>query len=303
MAFSDRPRLVAALQAFLVCFVWSTSFIITKQLYREGIGPVTLTGLRYTLAGLALFPLWWTRRRRMPLDTPRRPRPWVLAALGLAGYAVNPLGYTIALAVLPANLVGVVLGVNNTLQVLLFGTVLLRERPTWVQWTAIAVAMVGTVTFRSPIGAPVDSLLLPALAMLVSGVGYALWVVGNRSLLRRTSALELTCPSMLAGALPVLAVGIGIDGFPRLTASAWSLMFGLAVVNTSAAFLLWTHTQRRLAAHQSAVINNTMTIQIALMAFFFLGESLGPWQWFLIAIVASSTAAVQISGRSRSSAI
>jgi drug/metabolite transporter (DMT)-like permease len=296
MMFSDRPRVLAALQALLVCFVWSTSFVITKQLYRDGIGPVTLTGLRYALAGLALLPLWLWRRRTSP-DPPRRPRlrPWLLVALGLAGYAVNPLGYTIALAVLPASFVGVVLGVNNTLQVLLFGTLLLRERPTWVQWAAIAVAMVGTLAFRTPSGVSAGSLLVPTVAMLISGMGYALWVVGNRMLLRRTGALELVCPSMLAGALPVLAVGIGIEGIPRLPASAWSLMLILAIVNTSAAFLLWTHTQRRLAAHQSAVINNTMTIQIALLAFFFLGESLTPWQWALIGVVAGATVAVQVS--------
>lgn len=299
MAF-DRPRAFAALQALLVCFVWSTSFIITKQLYRDGIGPVTLTGLRYALAGLALLPLWlWRRRTGSASPRPPRPRPWLLAALGLAGYAVNPLGYTLALAVLPASLVGVVLGVNNTVQVLLFGTLLLRERPTRVQLAAVAVAVLGTIAFHTPGAVPVDTLLLPALAMVLSGTGYASWVVGNRLLLRRTGALALVCPSMLAGASPVLAVGVGIEGIPRLPASAWSLMAVLAIVNTSAAFLLWTHTQRRLAAHQSAVINNTMTVQIALLAFLFLGESLTAWQWAMTGIVAGSTIAVQVGGRSR----
>lgn len=297
MVFFDRARILAALQALVVCFVWSTSFIITKQLYRDGIGPVTLTGLRYTLAGLALLPLWlWRRRRTCPDPRPPRLRLRVLAGLGLAGYAVNPLGYTIALGVMPASWVGVVLGVNNTLQVLLFSALLLRERPTSIQLAAIVVATFGTVAFHVPGGVPVHSLLLPTLAMLLSGVGYALWVVGNRSVLRRTGTLALVCPSMLAGGLPVLAVGIGIDGPPRLPVSGWSMMLVLAVINTSAAFLAWTHTQRVLATHESAAINNTMTIQVALLAFFLLNESLTVWQWALIGVVAGATLIVQATG-------
>jgi drug/metabolite transporter (DMT)-like permease len=297
VAFPDRARTIAALQALAVCFIWSTSFIITKHLYREGIGPLTLTGLRYTLASLALLPLWlWHRRQRSP-DAPRqRPRLRVLIALGLAGYAINPLGYTIGLTVLPASWVGVVLGVNNTLQVLIFSALLLRERPTAVQFAAILVAMLGTVGFHLPGGVPAESRLLPILAVLLSGVGYALWVVGNRSLLRGTGPLDLVWPSMLFGALPVLAVGIGIEGLPHLTAWAWSLMLALAVINTAAAFLVWTHTQRVLTTHQSAAINNTMTIQVALLAFLLLGESLTAWQWALVGVVAGATLIVQATG-------
>jgi drug/metabolite transporter (DMT)-like permease len=296
VAYSNRSKLRAALQATTVCFVWSTSFIIAKHLYSEGLGPVTLTGLRYTLAGLALLPVWLWRRRRTHPDSSRRPRLRLLAALGLAGYAVNPLGYTIALAVMPASWVGMALGVNNTLQVLIFSALLLRERPTSVQLAAIIVATSGTVVFQAPSGAVVSSLLLPTIAMLCSGVGYALWIVGNRALLREARPLELVCPSMLAGALPVLATGLGIEGLPHLSTSAWSLMLALAVINTSAAFLVWTHTQRRLAPHESAVINNTIAIQVALLAYFLLDEPLAAWQWALIGVAAGATFIVQMSG-------
>ncbi|TDC77635.1 DMT family transporter [Actinomadura sp. 7K507] len=301
MVFSERAHINAALQALVVCFVWSTSFIVTKYLYGEGIGPVTLTGLRYALASLVLLPLWWWRRHRTSPDSPQRPRLrlWTLIGLGLAGYAINPLGYTIGLTVLPAGWVGVVLGVNNTLQVLLFSALLLRERPTPVQLAAIVVATLGTVFFHLPGGAPADAVLLPTLAVLISGVGYALWVVGNRSLLRGVGPLELTFPSMLVGSLPVLCVGVAVEGLPRLPVSAWAVILGLAAINTSAAFLVWTHTQRALATHESAAINNTMTIQVALLAFLLLGEQLTAWQWALIGVVAAATLTVQTTGKPR----
>jgi drug/metabolite transporter (DMT)-like permease len=294
MAVVARARAFAALQALMVCFVWSTSFIVTKWLYRDGVGPLTLTGLRYGLAALALLPLWALRRRTSSsrLRT-SRPRLWMLGFLGLAGYAINPLGYTIGLTVLPASWVGVVLGVNNTLQVLLWSALLLRERPTTTQLVCILVATFATAAFQPPDVELGVSVLAPTLAMLISGTGYALWVVGNRSLVHATDPLELVAPSMLCGALPVLAVAIGIEGLPHLPASAWLLILGLAIVNTAAAFLIWTHTQRSLAPHESAAINNTMTIQVALLAFLILHEPLSARQWVLILVVASATLIVQ----------
>ena len=49
----------------------------------------------------------------------------------------------------------------------------------------------------------------------------------------------------------------------------------LAIVNTALAFTLWNSSLRRLAAVESATINNTMLIQIAVLAWVFLGETPG----------------------------
>jgi hypothetical protein len=52
----------------------------------------------------------------------------------------------------------------------------------------------------------------------------------------------------------------------------------LAVVNTAVAFTLWNRSLRPLSALESAGINNTMLIQIALLAWVFLGEGPRPWE-------------------------
>ena len=50
-----NPRLVAILQALLVTFLWSTSWVLIKIGLAE-IPPLTLAGLRYSLAFLFLLP-------------------------------------------------------------------------------------------------------------------------------------------------------------------------------------------------------------------------------------------------------
>ena len=44
------------------------------------------------------------------------------------------------------------------------------------------------------------------------------------------------------------------------------------MVNTALAFTLWNATLRRLSATESSIINSTMLVQIAVLAWVFLGE-------------------------------
>ena len=83
--------------------------------------------------------------------------------------------------------------------------------------------------------------------------------------------------------------GARSGGLPAIPAAAWGLIVLLATVNTAFAFTLWTHTQRSLAGHESTIINNTMTVQIALLAFLFLGDPLAPARWAAIVLVFACT--------------
>ena len=46
----------------------------------------------------------------------------------------------------------------------------------------------------------------------------------------------------------------------------------VAVVNTAFAFTVWNHTLRTLTAVESSVMNNTMLIQVAVLAWLILDE-------------------------------
>jgi drug/metabolite transporter (DMT)-like permease len=71
-----------------------------------------------------------------------------------------------------------------------------------------------------------------------------------------------------------LAVGLLLEPWPQLNLASWGIVVWLAVVNTAVAFTLWNHTLRTLSAMESSIINNTMLIQITVLAWLFLGETL-----------------------------
>ena len=117
--------------------------------------------------------------------------------------------------------------------------------------------------------------------------------------------MGLTAVSMAVGAVALLGVSVAVEGWPRPDLTGWLIIGWLAVVNTAFAFTLWNHTLRTLTAVESSVVNNTMTIQIAVLAIVFLGERLGPLQLVGLLFAAIGAAAVQLapfvfSGRVRS---
>lgn len=65
-------------------------------------------------------------------------------------------------------------------------------------------------------------------------------------------------------------------------------------MNTAFAFTLWNHTLRRLTAVRSSVINNTILIQIALLAWIFLDAPLGARQIVALVLATIGSAAVQL---------
>jgi drug/metabolite transporter (DMT)-like permease len=78
---------------------------------------------------------------------------------------------------------------------------------------------------------------------------------------------------------------------PTFSLSSWAIIAWLALVNTAIAFTLWNYTLRTLSAMESSIINSTMLIQIALLAWLFLGEGL-TWQKIIGMILAGSGAIV-----------
>jgi drug/metabolite transporter (DMT)-like permease len=86
--------------------------------------------------------------------------------------------------------------------------------------------------------------------------------------------LAVTVVTMGIGSILLLAVGIAVQGLPRLTLANWAIVGWLAVVNSALAYTLWNRTLRVLSAMESSLLNNTMLFQIAVLAWFFLGEQL-----------------------------
>jgi len=291
--FSVSPHLRAVLQALFVTLLWSSSWVLIKR-GLEDIPALTFAGLRYVLAFFLLLPLAARRGDLAALRRLSRRDALTLAALGLLLYTVTQGTQFLGLERLPAVTTSLLLSFSPVM-VALLGIALLGERITRAQWGGIALYLAGVLVYFYPVAIPAREVagLAIVLVGVVANAGSAVLGRGvNRQ--RTLSPLAVTVASMGIGSVVMLIAGIATQGLPALSAESWAIIAWLAVANTAFAFTLWNHTQRTLSAIETSIINNTMLIQIAVLAWLFLGERLGARAIVGLALAASGTLIVQL---------
>ena len=266
----SRGRFLGVVEALIVTFLWSSSYILVKiGLNQIQIPPLTLVALRYIVASAVLIPLALRKGCSSMLgDSKILTR---IAILGLTGYTIAQGFQCLGLFYLPAVSVTFILNFTPVF-VLVMGVFALDERPTKIQLGGMALVLVGAyLFFNDPLS---GSNLVGVLITLISGLGWASYMVYSRYTFVREDfdLLGLTAFSMGAGTLILVAAALVFEGVSSVPLSGWGIIAWLGVVNTALAFFLWNHTLRRLAAFETSVLQNTMLIQIAVLSWLFLGE-------------------------------
>jgi drug/metabolite transporter (DMT)-like permease len=290
-----RPRqhALAGLQALLVTFLWSTSWVLLRIGLTE-IPPLTFAGLRYAIAVLCLAPLAAQPARRASLRGLSRQQWLGMISLGLLFYTLTQGSQYLALAYLPVGTVSLLLGFSSVV-VAFLGMTLLAERLSGLGWIGMLLSTLGTAVYFHPFSfasGRTEGLVAAVVGPLANGASSLLGRHINRQ--ARIPPLMVTMVSMAVGAAALLATGLLTQGLPRLTPASWLIVTWLAVVNTAFAFTLWNHTLRTLSAIESSIISNTMLVQIAVLAWVFLGERFSAKQLLAMALVGVGALMVQL---------
>jgi drug/metabolite transporter (DMT)-like permease len=267
------PHLLAVLQALFVTVLWASSWVFIK-IGLADLPALPFAGLRYMLAVLCLLPFVARPAPRAALRGLTGPQWARLVVLGVLYIAVAQGAQFLALAYLPAVTVSLLLNFTPVV-VAGLGLLLLGERPTPMQWGGVGLFLVGALVYFTPVAFPASEVvgLGVAVVCVLANAGSA--VLGRH--VNRAGAippLVVTVVSMGVGAVLLLGGGVLLQGLPALTLRHWAIIGWLAVVNTAFAFTLWNRTLRTLSAMESSIINSTMMVQIALLAWLFLGETL-----------------------------
>lgn len=291
---SDRGsgRGAAIAQALFVTMLWASSWVLIKRGLAD-IPPLQFVGLRYGIAFLCLVPFVLTPARLAALARLTRRDVALLLALGLVQYALTQAAQFLSLAYLPATTASLLLAFTPLLVALMSG-VLLGEPIAARQWLGIAIFLGGVLAYfsRYSVTASAQIGIVIGLCGVVANAGHAL--LGryvNRS--AHLPPTVVTTVSMGIGAAILLASALAVEGVPVLARDSWLTILWLAVVNTAFAFTLWNHTQRSLGATESSLINNLMLVQIAILAWLFLGERPTPLQLAGLAVAAAGILIVQ----------
>ncbi|MCW4035654.1 MAG: DMT family transporter [Candidatus Bathyarchaeota archaeon] len=285
-----RDRLIGLLEACLVTFLWSSSYVLVKIGLTQ-LTPLTLVSLRYVVASVFLVPFALSRGEA-PILADRKTI-LKMVFLGLFGYTIAQGLQCVGLFYLPAVSVTFILNFTPVI-VLILGVVFLKEYPTVLQLGGMGLVLLGAYLFFS---APLSgSSLLGVLITLISGIGWAIYLVSVRLLFvnEKLNPLGLTAFSMGLGTIALSLAAYYIEGLSDISLTSWAIIVWLGVVNTALAFFLWNHALQRLEAFEISVLQNTMLVQIAILSWIFLGEQLTVMKVIPMALVFVGALIVQL---------
>jgi drug/metabolite transporter (DMT)-like permease len=283
----------ATVQALLVTFLWSTSWVLIKLGLIE-IPALTFAGLRYGIAFLCLLVYMLAARQTSPVKSLTKRQWGLLFLFGITFFAIVQGVQFFGLAYLPAATISLILNFTS-LMVALMGLLWLSEQPGWLGWLGIVLSVSGALVYFYPVGFPASqlmALLIVVFGMFVNAFSGVLGRYINHN--EGIPALTVTTVSMGVGSALLLAGGIVLQGMPHISTRGWLIIGWLAVVNTAFAFTLWNFTLRTLEAMESSVINSSMLIQVALLAWIFLGESLSVKEWIGLLLAGFGVLLVQL---------
>ncbi len=286
----------AVLQALLVTFLWSTSFIIIKWGLAD-IPPVIFAGVRYFLAFLCFLPFIFKKKYMNEIQGLNLQQWGKLMLLGFVFYTLTQGTQFLGLSLLPAVSVSLMLNFTPII-VAIMGIVFINEMPSRLQWSGAVIFIIGIMFYFFPIsfeGNQGLGLTVMAVGVLAnSGAG----ILGRELNRQRTiSPVVITFISMGVGSIILLLTGFVYTGIPTISTQNWIYLIWLAVVNTAFAFTLWNHTLRSISAMESSIINGTMLIQIAFLAWFFLDEKITTQEGLGMGIAALGATLVQLKRR------
>lgn len=297
MRFKEKSSKSAAIiQALFVTILWSTSWILIKEGLKE-LPPLIFAGLRYLIAFFILLVVYFRTPNKTDLEKITKKDWWLLIVLGLVFYTVTQGLQFLGLLYLPAITFSLLLNFTALL-VAILSMIFLKEKLTGWQWIGILVFLSGVLVYFYPLVLPtglVIGLLIGTATVFSNSISS---IVGRFINRRKTlDSLTVTVVSMGIGSVFLLAIGLVTEEWVPLSLANWGNIFLLAIVNTAFAFTLWNHTLRTLSATESSLINNTMLIQIAILAWLFLGEQPSVTEWVGMAVVAVGVSIVTLKGQ------
>lgn len=258
------------------------------------IPPVTYAGLRYFLAFLIFIPFIFKRKYLTEIKQLNASQWKKLILLGLVFYTFTQGAQFVGLSLLPSVTVSLLLNFTPII-VAIAGVFLLNEKPSYLQWIGSGLFIVGIVAYFFPVTL-IGNKGLGLLVMLIGVLANSASAIIGRDINRKKniSPVVVTFISMGIGAVILMVIGFAMNGLPSLNIKSWLFLFWLAGINTAFAFTLWNLTLRSLTAMESSIINGTMLVQIAILAWYFLGETITLQEGIGMAIAAVGAVLVQM---------
>jgi drug/metabolite transporter (DMT)-like permease len=263
--------------AIVASALWGTGFYFGKIALAEmNVGAMVF--YRFGFAVLVLLPLLWTHRPGL------NAREW--RVLLLASFLGVPLQFLIQFYGLSLTTVSHASLMVGTMPVLLAvgAAIFAHERMDWIGWTALAGSTCGAalIALGGRHGGAGEASLKGDLLVVGSLLIALGWILMNKQLMERHSAVVVTAYGLLVGWLmliPIVPLLFGMPPVIGISWKAWAALAASGVLCTATTTLLWNWAMTQVPASQAGVLLNMEPLVGSLLGVLALGEVLGPSAW------------------------
>lgn len=284
--------------------LFSIKAVLVKLAYEFDVDTLSLLTLRmgFALPFYLGFAIYSTRKNKQ-LERPVDLSLWdwgKLAFLGILGYfAASYLDFW-GLQYITASLERLILFIYPTI-VLLLNALFFKEKISRAQLGALLMTYIGiAIVFAEGLSmTDQPNFVFGGFLIFCCAVTYAIYLVGSGRLLPRLGTMRFTSHAMIFACLTVI-IQHGILQHWQLGGFApqvYLYAFLMAVLATVIPTLLVSEGIRIIGASSASIIGSVGPISTIIMAYIFLGERLGLWQWVGAIVVIGGVVLISLQKR------
>ena len=250
--------------------------------------------LRYTIAAVALFAVFWRRR---PLAGVFRRGLWPKLLLMGVLDALTMLAYFYAVRSTSVAIASFLLFMQPV-WVALLAPRLLRAPTERIVYLALAIALAGFAVILGPSLGGVSVSKLGLLVGLASGFTYTFFQLLVKGLTREVPSITIVVVEVVLDGLLILPLALWqtAGAGMRLTGRDWVAALILGLVCTAVAYTLWVDGMARVRVQHSAILGFLTPVAAPVFALVLLGQSIPLWTVLGGALILAAGALVIVLG-------
>jgi len=258
----------------LMVLGWSGNYIAGKTALAD-LPPVLLFGLRISLAGVLMLPVYWWDRRRAKKTWTMADLP-TLVVLGLLGVALNQFLFILGLS--RTSVAHAAIFANMTpILVVLLARIRGLEKITALKVTGVVVALAGVVLLRTldarPHGAAAS--FSGDLFTFCGSLAFAMFTVLGKPATRQHGTIAVNTVAYIGGAVVMAPVTLWQSArfsFAAVSAAAWVSLGYMAVLPSVICYLIYYHALAHMEASRLAAFSYLLPPLATVMGIFLLNE-------------------------------
>lgn len=257
-----------------VMFAWGMNLPALKYLTAQ-MGPITMTSLRIFIAGITVFIiLYFAKLIRMPTR-----KEWMYIFGGsMLNVVIHHYFISVGLTMTSGTNAGLILG-TGPIMTAVFGLLLLRLKPTLLQWTGFVLGLFGVSATVVVGSSGVSSVSLGDIYIFLSILGQVLSFLLISKVAATLDPRLLTGYMFVIGSAVLFLIGLYQEPaewqvFSEMDGTFWILIICSGMIATAIGHMMYNYSVGKVGPAKAAIFINLNTLFGILGSAFFLGEIL-----------------------------